>query len=119
MAKHDSPDSEHLTLSETRSWLAQEVRDLAKSLELRVQEASAITAAFAAGEISAAEATDRVSKYRQRWDEALPGVQSGESMRNDQILKLIDEARHPEFAKRLIQKNRVSQIRKGEQETSR
>jgi hypothetical protein len=96
-------DPEDLSVGEMRSWLAQEVRDLTKSVELRAQEAIGIVYAYAAGEISAKEAGERQSKYRERWSEALPGVRSGEEMANKQILTMVNEARHLEVAKRLVQ----------------
>jgi hypothetical protein len=52
-AGNPTDDQNTLSASEMRSWLTQEVRDLPKALELRVQEASAIVTAYAAGEISA------------------------------------------------------------------
>jgi hypothetical protein len=113
-AGNPTDDQNTLSASEMRSWLTQEVRDLAKALELRVQEASAIVTAYAAGEISAKEAGERHWKYHERWGDALPGVQSDEKMTNRDILAMVDEARHPEFAKRLMQKHQPLKRNEGE-----
>jgi cellulase/cellobiase CelA1 len=99
-----------LTLVEVRSWFAQEVRDLTRLLELRVQEASDIVNSFAAKEMSPEETEKRLWRYQDRWGDAIPGVKSTHKMTDSQIVQKVDEATHPDFVRRL----KTSPISKGQ-----
>ena len=57
-----------------REWLAQEIQDLTKALELRLQDATDFVAAYSAGKISATEVTERRHRYDIRWSDPIYGV---------------------------------------------
>jgi hypothetical protein len=80
--------------------LRSEVAGIAKAVELRVNEATGILAAFASGQISGEEAHNRVMRYQDRWGEsAIPGVSGIEGRTNAEILKEMEEAIEPEVKK--------------------
>lgn len=84
------------------AWLNQEIADLAKAVELRIKEASALATAFAAGEISSQEAEDRLWRYQRRWGEALPGMNVSAGSTDEHILAAIDDTRRPDFTRKLL-----------------
>ena len=87
------PDDSSLTPEDMRGWLKQEVRDLLKAMELRIQDATEFVTAYAVGEISEQEVRNRHSIYQYRWgDSPIPGVMTGEGMTNAEILKRLDDA---------------------------
>jgi hypothetical protein len=112
-------ESGELTPKDTQNWLQEEIAQLHKAVELRTKEATALATAFTKGEISAKEAAERSWKYTQRWGDALPGVMSMRGMTDEQILATIDEAQHPEFVERLMQKRTQRTDKNQEPETSR
>jgi len=69
-------DDNILTPDEMREWLDQEVRDLTKSVQLRMQEATEFVISYAVGKITPKEAMDRLARYDARW-----GGDSGEAER--------------------------------------
>jgi hypothetical protein len=86
---------EHETLSpeDMRGWLQQELRDLLKATELRIQDATDFVTAYAAGNISEEQMRERRSVYLDRWgDSPIPGVTTHEGMTNAEIIKRIDDA---------------------------
>jgi len=105
--RKSSDENENLSTDDVRKWLKQELADLAKAVELRTKEATDLANAYAAGKISPQEAEERLWKYDQRWGEALPGTHVFKGAKDEQILAAIDEARHPQFAKRLMAKNEL------------
>lgn len=94
-----------LSPAEMRDWLRQEVRDLTKALELRVQDATEFVTSYGLGELTPTEAMDRLMKYTQRWgDSPIPDVQTTERMTNDEILHRIDAGVSPRL--RTLRKSR-------------
>lgn len=53
--------------------MRQEIRDLTRAVELRVNELTELVTAYSAGEITPKEADERYMAYHRRWGEALPG----------------------------------------------
>jgi hypothetical protein len=84
-------DDNTLTPDEMRAWLEQEVRDLTKSLELRVQDATDFVTAYCAGRISGREATARLRKYDTRWGDPISGVNAQSDMTNEEIVARLDQ----------------------------
>lgn len=61
--------SEHgpLTRADMVNWLEQEIRDLSKAHELRMQEAVGFVTDYALGRTSEKEMMQRYSAYHDRW----------------------------------------------------
>lgn len=91
----DDKDSgaDMLTPSEMRGWLKGEIADSAKAFELRIREASELVASYALGELTPAEADERLFAYDKRWGEALYGATVGAGASDEAILAAIDKAR--------------------------
>ena len=66
--------SDFLSVKDMRETLEDEIHDVMKSAELRIREFSDFTAAYAAGELTPEQATDKYHRYMDKWGEALPGV---------------------------------------------
>jgi hypothetical protein len=91
MADTPPPDDhENPTPREMREWLAQEVRDVIKGMELRIKDATDFVTAYAVGEIDAKELERRQRIYTNRWGDAIPGVFTSEGMSNEEILRKRD-----------------------------
>lgn len=84
---------DYLSPKDIRQWAQQEIKDAAKALDLRTREVAELAAAYSAGELTPAEATERYFKYQRRWGEALPGATVGDGIPDEQILANIDRAR--------------------------
>jgi hypothetical protein len=69
-----SESDDVLTPKDMKKWLGREVSNVMKQADLRVQEATDFVTAYALGEITAAEAAERLYQYESKW-----GVQSGEA----------------------------------------
>lgn len=75
VAVTEQPDeSNHLSVKDMQDWLSQELRDLDKARELRIKEATGFVEAYARGELTSREASERLTLYEDRWGEALPGA---------------------------------------------
>lgn len=81
--------------SDLLDWLKQEVMDVSKAAELRVNEATDLVTAYAKGKIEAKEATARWHAYCSRWGDAIPGVFS-EGKTDKEILREMDATRRAE-----------------------
>jgi hypothetical protein len=98
----DQNDAEdHLSPQELRRWLGEELRDLAKAFQLRASEATSFVTAYALGEISPAEAAERLELYDKRWGEALPGTIASPDKTDEQIIAAIDRTREQQFRQKL------------------
>lgn len=88
---NDKPDQpEYLSVRELRDWLSEELRNVHKECELRTQEATALVTAYAAGELTPAEALKRFQQYDKRWGDPLGGVYASSYLTDGEILKAID-----------------------------
>jgi hypothetical protein len=86
-------DDTTLTPDEMRDWLRQEIRDLTKAFELRINDATDFVTSYALGEITATDASNRLSAYQHQWgDSPISGVTVRDSMSNSEILKKQEEA---------------------------
>jgi hypothetical protein len=102
-ASENLPSQEILSPKEIRQWAQQEITNSAKAFELRVKEATSLATQYAAGELSADEATQKLTAYGRRWGEAMHGVYTTDGLSNEQLLAMIDQAREKTrslFAKR-------------------
>jgi len=106
MSKPTPDSADHLSREEMQNWLRQELADLDRAVDLRTKEARDLVTTYAAGKISSREAQERFFKYNKRWPEALPGTHTVQGATDADILAEIDEARHPQFAERLIEKSK-------------
>lgn len=118
MSQPKPEDAERLSPGEMQKWLQQETADMAKAFELRTKEASELVAAYTSGKISPDEAEERLWKYNKRWPEALPGTHTVKGASDTDILAEIDEARHPQFAERLMEKGRRRSNKSGANDTT-
>jgi hypothetical protein len=84
-------DDTTLTPGEMCAWLAQEVGDLTRALELRMRDATDFVTAYTLGKITATEAMGRYRSYYSRWDEPIPGIASDKSMTDDDIIRRLDQ----------------------------
>ena len=75
MARNENnPEIETISVKDLRFALAQETRTVMRAADLRVRELADITTAYAAGELTPEQATDRWHQHQDKWGEALPGV---------------------------------------------
>jgi hypothetical protein len=75
------------------SWLEREITDIQKAAELRIKDATRFVNAYARGEISKDEAEEHSYAYSQRWGDVLPGVMRTGGLKDEEILKTLDEVR--------------------------
>lgn len=85
-------DEDIQTPAEMREWLQREVRDVLKSSELRIKDATDFVTAYATGALSPEIAMERLHQYDNRWREPILGVSIEEGMTNEEILRLRDKA---------------------------
>lgn len=97
--------SDFLSPSEMGRLLEEEICAQSKASELRIREFSQFVIAYAAGELTPEQADQKLTQYRTRWGEALPGVFSAQGMTDDEILATIDDSRSPDFVDRLLKKH--------------
>ena len=81
-AKSDWPAN----LGELLEWYSDEVTDISRATQLRMQEATRIVADCTKGEISLEEAAKRLNEYDDRWRQVFPGGV-------DQVRGMTDELR--------------------------
>jgi len=75
MAQNEQTDkSETISVKDMQDALGTEIHEVMKDAQLRIQEFAAFTAAYAAGEITPQEATDKYMQYKDKWGDPLPGV---------------------------------------------
>jgi hypothetical protein len=99
----NSSSDETFTPEEISKWAKQEIALSAKAFELRARDAKALATEYAAGDITAEQAGDRLSAYQHRWGDAMQGVYTTKGLSDEQLLATIDEAREKTrklFAKR-------------------
>jgi hypothetical protein len=84
--------NDFLTPQEMQQWLNQELRDVAKSTELRTTQAAHFVTDYAMGKITPEQADNQLQDYRNRWPEALPGANVGVEKSDAEILKRVDTA---------------------------
>jgi hypothetical protein len=97
-----------------QGWLEREIADIHKAAELRIKDAERFVNAYARGELSPEEAEKRGYEYSERWgDSPLPGVFRSQGLSDDEILRLIDQARGSNFVDRVTQTSRSSGRKKG------
>ena len=89
--KSAPPVNEFLTADEVLDWLRHETAAVSKEAELRIREATAIATDYARGRISPAEASERLTRYDDRWSDALEGIYNLETKTDEQILRHVDE----------------------------
>jgi len=66
-------DGDEITVSNMRKLLEEETLAVAKAAELRIREFSSFTNQYAAGELTPEQAADKYYRYREKWEDALPG----------------------------------------------
>ena len=97
-------DNEQLSPDEMKGWLAQEVRELTKALELRLSDATDLVTNYAAGVLTPEQANERLERYMDRWgDSPIPGMHIGEQMSNSAIIEELDGWRTRESERRAEQ----------------
>jgi len=91
--KSDEDEFGPITPGNMVEWLRQEIRDISKATELRLQDATDFVTAFATGKISEEQLSNRLSIYHDRWgEEPIPGVRTDDKMTNEDIIQRLDNA---------------------------
>lgn len=86
-------DPDPLSVTDMQSWLRQEIMDMTKASELRMKQATELVIAYAKGELTPEETSQRLFEYEQRWGAALRGATAGPHLLDDDILQRIDWTR--------------------------
>jgi hypothetical protein len=84
---------EALTPQEMRDWLRQELRDLTKAMELRVNDATDFVTAYSNEQLTAQQTMQRFHTYSTRWGDAIRGVRTDAELKDTEILARLDRAR--------------------------
>jgi hypothetical protein len=91
--KSDNDEFGPLTPAQMVQWLQQEIRDISRSAELRIQDATDFVTAYATGALSEEQMSNRLSIYHDRWgDSPIPGVLTDGKMTNEEIIRRLDNA---------------------------
>jgi hypothetical protein len=88
-------ETEVLTPVEMADWLKREARDITKSAQLRLQDATDFVAGYLTGTLSPQEADERWTTYNRRWGEPIPGFNVSPEMSDQEILRRLDEPPKP------------------------
>lgn len=88
--EHHQMPNEFLSPQEMQDWLRQELKDLAKSVELRTTQAASFVIEYAMGKLTAEEADNHLQDYRNHWPEPLPGSNVGVEMTDSEIMQRIE-----------------------------
>ena len=83
-------DPDHLSVTDMQSWLRQEIMDITKASELRMKQATELVIAYAKGELTPEETSQRLFEYEQRWGAALRGATAQPHLTDEQIVERID-----------------------------
>ena len=89
--KPNEPD-ETLTVQDFRNVLDEEVTALSKASELRIREFAGFVTAYAAGELTPAQAMDKLFRYKEVWGEAFPGVPSVQGLTDEDLLARVEKS---------------------------
>lgn len=88
MKKRREPEG--LSADEMRTWLQDEIRDVLKECQLRLNDAVEFTTAYSRGELSPKAANARLEHYTDRWGEPLQG-HFAKYESDEEIINAIDE----------------------------
>lgn len=97
-----TPDDDYLSPKDMRSWVEQEIREVAKAAELRHKELNDLATAYEQGKLTPEQADERRDHYQHRWGEALRGTAGNPNLTDEEILARIDETRKPFETRREI-----------------
>jgi hypothetical protein len=112
MESEPGADDDTLSPADLRGWFAQEVRDLTKAMELRIQDAADFVTAYAAQEITSQQAMARLLTYQARWgDSPTCGVAVEEDASNAIIIEKIDASVVRGRRETLMDRKRLTQYR--------
>lgn len=81
---------EHLSVTDVQGWLRQEIMDITKAAELRMKQASEIVLAYAKGELTPEETSQRLFEYDERGVSALRGATAQTHLSDEEILQRMD-----------------------------
>lgn len=90
-----SDDSDHHTKEDLALWLKQEIMDVTKAAQLRIQDATDYGTAYALGQLTPEQAAERHRQYTHRWTDAIPGVYASEGMSDKELIQRIDKRPQP------------------------
>jgi hypothetical protein len=97
MSDKEPGEREHFSVPDMRAWLKEELRNVHKECELRTREATEFVTAYAAGELTPAEAHKRFEQYDERWGDPLAGVYASSFRTDEEVLKAIDRNNAGQF----------------------
>jgi hypothetical protein len=89
-------ESDHYTKADLALWLRQEVLDITKAAQLRIQDATDYVTAYALGQLTPEQAAERHRQYVRRWTDAIPGVYASETMTDQELIRRIDNRPQPD-----------------------
>jgi hypothetical protein len=83
-------------LGELLEWHADEVEEVMRAAQLRLQDSTKIIRDYRRGEIDFGEAAERVDAHETRWGETFPAGITGNTRgkSDDEIRKLLDDFRN-------------------------
>ena len=82
-----------LTPVDMAQWLRQEIREICKASELRIQDATDFVTGYLTGQFSEQQMEERRSIYNDRWgDSPLYAVGLNDRMTNEEIIRRLDRA---------------------------
>jgi hypothetical protein len=97
MSQDESGSKEEVISLKT---LDQEIRTVRRAAELRIRELTKLTEAYAAGEITPAEATEKYMHHLDKWGDALPGVtRAAQNLTDEEITADMERAMKPHLAR--------------------
>jgi hypothetical protein len=81
---------DYMSVKDMREMMQDEITRVMKAGQLRIEELSAITTAFAAGELTPKQATEKYFDHMDKWGDVLPEVTSIERKTDEQIRAAVD-----------------------------
>jgi hypothetical protein len=88
-------ESDHYTKEDLVLWLQQEIMDITKASQLRIQDATDYVTAYALGKLTPEQVAERHRQYNDRWPDAIPGVYASENMTDKELIQKIDKRPQP------------------------
>jgi hypothetical protein len=100
--------AETISVRDMQMLLQDEIREVTKAAELRIREFADLATAYAAGQLTPQQATDRYIRYQDKWGEALPVV-NVKGMTDEEIHVALDRVAGPHM-KRAENRKRYGEL---------
>jgi len=110
----EKSSEDFISVKDMRSAMDREVSTVMKAAELRIREFTKFTNAYAAGEITPTEASEKYMHYMDKWGDALPGVTAAaHNLTDDQIIADMERAMRPHASRLQTQRSRQQSGKSG------